>query len=342
MTILLLGCGGNAGINFVKSIKMSDPTIKVIGLDKNIYNIQLSNCDVKLLRSYDSISDKIKDIKEICSTYGVKFIHAQPDPEVKFLVENACHFDNLILRTSIDDLELCSNKLEFQRIVSNKLGVAYKSYNCQDVIKSPKLFDEILGNNKSVWFRSIRGAGSKAALPISNFTMLKAWADYWNEKASTNYDDYQVAEILPGSEYAIQTFWINGELYHSQARQRLVYFFGNLMPSGQSSTPAVAKTISDDEVYDVAHKTVLAVNPKPHGIYCIDMKRNQANVIIPTEINYGRFFTTSDFFSTLGINTPYELYLYVTKQCLPVKRINTSAPDILWIRGLDTNPKMIK
>ena len=36
--ILLLGAGGNAGINFTKSIKLASPGTKIIGVDLDRYN----------------------------------------------------------------------------------------------------------------------------------------------------------------------------------------------------------------------------------------------------------------------------------------------------------------
>ena len=47
--ILLLGCGGNAGINFTKSIKLADSNIKIYGIDIDKYNLVSSNADYKFL-----------------------------------------------------------------------------------------------------------------------------------------------------------------------------------------------------------------------------------------------------------------------------------------------------
>jgi hypothetical protein len=341
MRILLLGCGGNAGINFVKSIKKNCSNAYIYGLDTNKYNVHLSNCDKFEVLNFQNVLDKIAYIKEIVKSNNIQFIHAQPDPEVTFLLENQECFTGLVFPLLKRDHELCSDKEIFQSLISEKLRLGYRSYNLTEVLRDPSLLDELKGSTGKIWFRAKTGAGSKAALPISDFEMLTAWSKYWKAKSNLINSDFQVCEYLPGREYAIQTFWINGELYHCQARERLVYFFGSLMPSGQSSTPAVAKVINEDEVYVLAKKAILAINENPHGIYCVDVKTDSNGMLIPTEINYGRFFTTSDFFSTIGVNTPYALAKYVISGEKPKIKINSLDSKYYWIRGLDVEPKLV-
>ena len=342
MRMLLLGCGGNAGINFVKSIKQGSKETFVYGLDTNKYNVYLSNCDVKEVKTFRNDEEKVAFILELVKKNNIQFIHAQPDPEVSFLIRNRDKFKKYVIEYSDGDSEICGNKQTFQQLVKNCLNLSYVSYGLVEALNNPRLFDELVGSGGKVWFRAISGAGSRAALPISSFEMMVEWSKYWKAKSGLKDEDFQICEMLPGREYAVQTFWINGELYQSQARERLVYFFGSLMPSGQSSTPAVARVIKDPEVYAMAHDVVRSVNSKPHGIYCVDMKTNANYQIIPTEINYGRLFTTSDFFSTVGVNTPYALADYHINNKLPEKKINSVDKDYYWIRGLDCLPVLVE
>jgi carbamoyl-phosphate synthase large subunit len=61
-----------------------------------------------------------------------------------------------------------------------------------------------------------------------------------------------------------------------------------------------------------------------------------------TEINYGRYFTTSNFFANIGVNTPYEEYLYVVSGEKPEKRIDQVKDEMYWIRGLDHEPVLME
>lgn len=342
-TILLLGAGGNAGINFTKSIKLENPSIRIIGVDLDIYNIISSNADEKIILKFNSIEDKIEKINNLIDEFNVDFVHAQPDSEVKFLCEHGHKLNTKCFNHNIEMWNLLNNKLKCQQIWSEKLNLHFESYTLKEVIKNPELFNRIKSKSGKVWFRSIKGAGSKASLPLTNLDEAISWANYWIKNKNANEDDFMLCEFLNGNEYAVQSFWFNGELVHMQARERIEYFFGKIMPSGQSSTPSVAKTVSDIDVYDTAKMVITTIDKTPHGIYCVDMKKNSKGKIIPTEINYGRFFTTSDFFSTIGINTPAvyvktSINKFLDKKDISINKIRES---MYWIRGLDKVPYKI-
>lgn len=77
------------------------------------------------------------------------------------------------------------------------------------------------------------------------------------------------------------------------------------------------------------------------GIFCVDLKENSQGIPIITELNMGRYFTTSDFFATIGMNTPYEQYKYLVDGLLPNKWINEAIPGTTWVRGMDTEPYLL-
>jgi len=332
-TIALLGCGGNAGMNFVKSLKMKDQKINIVGFDLDRFNLLSSNSDTKILMSKMEDLEKVDFLNDHIQKLNIDFIHAQPDLEVKFL----CEFGHLlkcsVFPHSLSEWDVFANKHFCSINWGEKLDLSFKSFSLIEVTRDPSKWDFLFEPSGKVWCRSITGAGSKAALPITSLEQAKSWANYWVESRGMAMEDFMLSEYLPGREFAVQTFWLDGEIIHSQARERLVYFFGNIMPSGQSSTPAVAMTISEDRVYEIAEQSIKCLVDKPNGIYCVDLKENSLGEIIPMEVNYGRFFTTSDFFSNLGMNSPFS---YVN--CLRDKKINSLPEKIYWIRGLDREP----
>ena len=42
------------------------------------------------------------------------------------------------------------------------------------------------------------------------------------------------------------------------------------------------------------------------GVFCVDLKEDEAGRPLVTEINAGRFFTTSNFLAEAGANMPYS------------------------------------
>jgi len=153
-----------------------------------------------------------------------------------------------------------------------------------------------------------------------------------------------VSEFLPGHEYAWQSLWWQGKLVTAQARERLEYIFGNLTPSGQTSSPSVAKTVNRDDINEVGQSAVKAVSSKPHGVYCVDMKEGADGIPKVTEINIGRFFTTSNFFAHAGLNMP-DMYLELGltgKLSKPPKQLNPLSDNLYWVRMIDMGFKLVK
>lgn len=338
--LLILGCGGNASINFVKCLRMSDSANQYViyGTDLNAYYLEASNVDVKI--PYDNTIDKTKFILKLIDSYKIDFIHAQPDPEVEFLLSEPL-LKNYIFEHNLDIWQKFSSKDYCQSVWGNKFEYLCCTYT--ELLTRTLIFDRMkkAGNGK-VWVRYNKGAGSKAALPVTTLKQAFNWIAYWVEARGMEAENFIFAEYLGGSEYAVQTFWYNGVLKSIYSRERLIYFFGALMPSGQTSTPAVAKSIPPPHYsYDVAIKSILNIDTKPHGIYCVDLKTNNKGDIIPMEVNYGRFFTTSDFFATIGINMP-ELYVnsFFEKEANEVMPKIEDDNEYLWIRGLDKVPTL--
>ena len=94
---------------------------------------------------------------------------------------------------------------------------------------------------------------------------------------------------------------------------------------------------------DIAIKTIKAVADKPHGIFGVDMAYDKEGTPNPTEINISRFFTTVLFFTEAGLNMPClfkDIVLYNEFPKLE-KKINPLPDGLLWLRGMDTKPRLM-
>jgi carbamoyl-phosphate synthase large subunit len=201
----------------------------------------------------------------------------------------------------------------------------------------------ILQAREQAWVRAVRGAGARASLPVSSPDQAAAWVRYWIERRGLGYPDFMVSEFLPGREFAFQSVWLDGRVVTSAARERLEYVFGHLMPSGQSSSPSVARTIHRDDVNEIASRAVLAVDAEATGVFCVDLKEDESGRPLVTEINAGRFFTTSNFLAEAGANMPYtyvQLALGESVDGLP--RFDAVEPDLYWVRMIDMGFKLVR
>lgn len=344
--ILVTGAGGSAAYNYIESLRHNPAKEEffIVGTDISRYHIELSDLDKRYIVPKCEAPDYLEKLNKIIELEKIDFLHCQPDQDVNFFAKNKDRIKTKLFLPDPKTVDICQNKMAFNEVLRRNDIAVPDAFYLESEKDLETALETLFKTNEKVWLRAIRGAGSRAALPVKKIEHAKMWVDYWREMKGLGYGDFMVSEFLPGREYAFQSLWLDGELLMSQARERIEYIFGNLTPSGQSSSPSVAKTVQNEEINQLVYRAVKAIDPRASGIFCADMKTDQNGKIKLIEINVGRFFTTSYFFSAAGLNMPY----YYTKIGLGdkidynLKPFNNIPADWYWVRMIDMGYKLIK
>jgi len=341
--ILVLGAGGPAANNFIRSLRIAKEKFYIVGADINVYHLELSDADKTYTIPHVTSPDRLRYLNWIVKKEKIELVHPQPDPEVRYISDNREKINTKIFLPNKLDIQICQDKFKTYEILKKHRIPVGESY----IIKNEKNLENtlkiLLNDNKIVWLRAIRGAGSRAAIPITHIRYAKCWIDYWSEMKGIGYGDFIITEFLPGREFAFQGLWQDGRLIVSQARERLLYLFSNLTVSGQTSTPAVARTVHRNDINKIATSAINAIDSKASGIFGLDFKEDKNGIPCITEINSGRFFTTSNFLSEAGLNMPH-LYIKLAfgEKLLHIKQYNYLPKNFYWIRHVDMGYKLIK
>lgn len=341
--IIVTGAGGNAAMSFIQSLRLSGDPYYIVGVDTSPIHLECTDLQARYLIPRCNDPKYVSALNQIIEREKIEFVHPQPDVEVARLSEVREQINATMFLPNKEVIQTCQDKT----ITNQKLrefGVpvprSIQINNYEDL--GQKFFD-IKREGEVVWVRAVQGAGSKAALPVKTYEQAANWIKYWQEMKGLGPENFMVAEFLPGSEFAFQSLWWKGELITSMARERLEYMFGNLMPSGQSSSPSIAKTVHRDDVNQIAMNSIRALDPSPHGIFCVDLKENSRGVPSVTEINIGRFFTTSNFFSEAGLNMPWMyIKLGFGEEIPKYEKVNPLPADLFWVRGIDRKPRLFQ
>lgn len=228
--------------------------------------------------------------------YEPDLVHAQPEEDMRWLAGSS-HLTKLM--PSLDVVKLCQHKPTASMLWH---AAGLRKFPPMQIASSVPDFLDIancqLGN--PFWLRSATGAGAKAATLVENQWTGLHWIKYW---ASCGENIEWVAEeYLPGRDFCWTGVYRRGVLYASFARERLEWLYPHLAPSGRAGTPTVAVTVHDHQVNTYAKQAVMAVDDEPNGVYGVDMREDRDGIPRPTEINAGRFPTTSPLYSELGPN----------------------------------------
>lgn len=341
--ILVTGCGGAAAANFVASLRTSGEEFHIVGTDTNRFRLHLADVDARRIMPPSSDPAYIERLNAVIREEGVQMVHPQPDPEVAALSENRESVAARLYLPGREAIRTCQDKMRLVDLLEER-NIPHPRAR---VVSRPRDISDsgLLGDGRKAWIRAIVGAGSRASLPVRSAAQARAWIEYWQDMRGIGYGQFMISEFLPGREFAWQSIWRDGDLVTSQARERIEYMFSNLTPSGQSSSPAVARTVNRDDVNQTATAAVKAAGRRggATGVFCVDLKENVDGIPCVTEINAGRFFTTSNFFAAAGSNMP----LYYTKmafgEALPdLPQYNPLREDVWWIRNMDMEYKLIE
>jgi carbamoyl-phosphate synthase large subunit len=318
----------------------------LVGTEANEYFLHLASTDKKYLVPRAKDSSYIDQLNEIIAKEKIEFLHAQPDIEVEVVSEKRDKINATVFLPSKAAVKACQDKLESAKVWQKKNVPVARTIQ----VKEDEDIDRALGEFGSpIWIRARHGAGGKGSTPAFNRETAVSWIKYWK---SRQVDwEFIAQEHLPGRNIAFHSIWKNGELVTSMARERLEYIYPYLAPSGIMGTPAVQRTVCDDAVNKISTEAVLSIDPSFNGIASVDLKENGKGVPCVTEINPGRMFTTSFFFSFASqvlrkdyfANVPYLCVKLAYREALPeMPKYNSLPADVYWIRHMDAPARLVK
>lgn len=157
-----------------------------------------------------------------------------------------------------------------------------------------------LKNN--IWLRPLEyigGGGAHAA-----YAKTKKDAQIWIEKYR-GWGKFTMNEYLPGKVFGFDSLWRNGKLMGYFLKERIEYTANTIVVAKPSTSSA--KTSINKQAIKTALKAIKSLVSKPDGVFSVDMKENKKGIPCVTEINPGRFLTTSLlFFKELNYDLPLD------------------------------------
>lgn len=333
MRILLTGAGGPAALGVARSL----PDHYLVGMDCDKYSLQHAQTKKKYVGPRCSDPEYIPFLNGLVETEGIDFVHAQPDPEVAVISERRHEVKARTFLPSVQTVRECQDKyLTFKRLYARGVPVP-ATYPLPSEVWLNKAWDHLMPNVGKLWLRANTGAAGRGSYLISGygkFTEAVAWVS-----SQKGWGSFMAAEYLPGKCVTWQSLWKDGELLAAQGRERLEWHLANRSPSGVTGVTGVGRTVNRPDMEEVGIMAVRGMEDKPNGIFGVDMKENAHGVPCVTEINIGRFFTTIEFFTRLGMNFP-EMYVRAGMGG-HVSRPLTLREGWLWIRSMDSKPVLV-
>lgn len=333
--ILITGCGGYAAIGFIRCLRKANEKFYLIGTDSNSSNIFFKLADRSYLVPLADDPHYIEAINKVIKKEKIDFVWSQPPQEVRVISENR---DKLLAKVFLPDKEtinIYESKIETARRLQEKGVGTPKSLlvrRQKDLKDAFKLF------GGKVWLRATIGAGGKGAFLASSLKEALFWMEF-----NKGWGNFSAAEYLPGKGFGCDMLFYDGKLVFSQVKERVSYFMSKVNIVGVTGTTGVLKTVNDKKINEFCEKAVRAIDQNPHGVFDVDIKCNSKGELKVTEINIGRFLSSSlSLFYKTGFLAPYYVVKLAFEGNLPLKirKINPIRKDIIIARQLDLEPEM--
>ena len=340
--ILIAGAGGAPSEGVINSLLRSEKKEQIIGMGSEPTDLVLSSAAEKYYVPYANTPEYKPALLKVLSQAKPDLVHFQNDLEIYHASMFRDEIHNLGVKTFMpphEVIDTCVHKYKTY-LKCKEAGITVpenKLINDEEDLKWA--FANLADENGQIWLRaSSIGGGGKGALPTSDYVFAKGWIERYN-----GWGDFVAAQMLTPNTVTWLSIWNEGELVVAQTRIRKGWTHGSRSVSGVTGVTKVGQTFSDPEVDRISIETIKAVTDKPHGIFGVDMAYDKNGVPNPTEINISRFFTTVLFFTEAGLNMPEifkDIALYDTFK-KPSKTINPLQDGLLWLRGMDTKPRLM-
>jgi len=337
--LLVLDAGSAMSCNLIRSLRIGDPSLTIIGCGRSRFFLKKSIADRNYLLECSSRT-LATGLRCIVRAERIDLVVPTSDANVLRISELRAKLgaQTFLPRKSV--IERCNDKYVLTRFLRRRGIPAPLTYPIRTLDGIERLFRHFKPG-ALLWCRIRGGAGSYGAIPVRTPEQVRSWIAYWERMRGVPRGSFTLSEYLPGRDYCVQCLWDKGTLVLAKMAERIVYL-DNGSPSGVSSMPSLARTAYDPEVVRVCANAIRALDAKASGVYFVDVKESESGVPCITEINAGRFATMTNLHDLTGRHNMALAYVRLglgESICIP--HPIDYAEGYYLVRSVDTLPAIV-
>jgi hypothetical protein len=338
--LLVLEAGYAASNNLARSLKAGDPSLTLVGCNRNRYFLKKFPGERRYLLPFSTPAYGAA-LREIVKAERIDLIIPTTDSDVRRIGMLRAKLGCRTFLPSNALIRRCQDKYALTMFLRERRIPAPLTYPLTSIESITGVFNRFPADAK-LWCRIRAGAGSYGAIPAKTPAQVRGWVAFWEEMRGVEAEAFTLSEYLPGRDYGVQCLWDKGTLVLAKMAERITYLDTG-SPSGRSSMPAVAKTVYASRVMEVCIAAIQALDPRASGVFFIDLKENAQGEPCITEINAGRFATMTNIYDLTGKHNMAATYVRLALgKPARVAHPFDFAQDCYFVRSVDTLPAVMR
>jgi biotin carboxylase len=335
-TVLVTEAGSGPANNLIRSLRAGDASLVVVGCHDDRFALKKSTAD----RNYAVPAERrpLDVIAAIVRRHDVALVIPTTDESVLRLAGARGPLRSRLYLPRLRTIRRCRTKDDLAHALRAQGIPAPRTARVRSLSELGRTFRRV-ASGPVAWCRIRTGAGSRGAAPVTSPAVARHWIEYWRQMRGVPATAFTLSQYLPGRDFGCQTLWRDGRLVLVKTFERLAYFVGGGTPSGVSSVAALAKTVVEPRVVDIAVRAVRAVDRRARGVFSVDLKEDADGVPCVTEINAGRFLAGTNLLDLTGKHNMVVTYVRLALgEPVEIAEAYDAAPDHYIARDLDTLP----
>lgn len=341
LRLLVVGAGTGAANNLIRSLRAARSGWSILGANHDRFALSRSAADRSFLIPPADHPGFVRALRRLAVRERVDLVIPTADAEVVRLASARRGWRSRLFLPTARTVALCQDKYVLARHLAAR-GVPVPRTLALSGIRSVGEAYRRLGRPARAWCRIRRGTNASGAVPVATAAQARSWIAYWETMRRVPASTFTLSEYLPGRDFACQSLWREGRLVLVKVFERLAYITVGGNPSGMSSAAALARTVAEPRVADVAVRTVRAVDPRASGVFGVDLKENARGEACVTEINAGRFLAGTNLLDFTGAHNMAATYVRLGMgEPVAVKEVYDAAADHYMVRSVDEYPRIV-
>jgi len=336
-----MGAGGGATNNLIRSLRLGDPSLELVGCHSNRFTLVQSQADRSYLVPSVDHPAFVESLNALVEKEDIGLLVPNSDDDVRGVGARRNEVRCRVFLPRCEVVDLCRDKLELSAFLESR-GISVPATCAVTSLEGIEEVFDRLDPRSPLWCRLRSGQGAMGAMLVKNPEQARSWIRYWEDMRGVPATMFTLSEYLPGRDFACQALFKSGRLVLIKSYERLTYLGGGAHPAGFSSLAALSKTVFAPEVIEVCATAVQAIDADVSGVFCFDVKQNSSGAPCLTEINAGRFGLSTSIFDIPGRHNTAITYVHLAfDELVDIAEEYDVAEGYYMVRDYDTVPAVV-